>query len=96
MSVTRINQFIAAEGKGSALRDALRSLVHVIESADGCLSCQLLQSRQEATHLILIEVWENEEIHRLSLEDIPAGVFDAARALLAVPPNGDYYDYCPV
>jgi quinol monooxygenase YgiN len=94
MSVTRINEFRANEGSGDLLRDRLKELVPVIEAADGCLSCQLLQSKKDPLHLIVIEVWDNEIVHKLSLEDVPASVFQEVKKLLAAPPTGEYYEYC--
>jgi quinol monooxygenase YgiN len=96
MSITRINEFRAVEGSGDLLCERLKALVPIIEGADGCLSCQLLQSKKNASHVIVIEVWESEEMHRLSLEDIPAHVFDETKKLLAAPPTGEYYHYCHI
>jgi quinol monooxygenase YgiN len=96
MSITRINEFRAIEGSGELLRDRLKALVPIIEGADGCLSCQLLQSKKNPLHLIVIEVWESAEVHRASLEDVPAEVFHETKKLLAAPPTGEYYEYCHV
>ncbi len=94
MSVTRINQFEAIEGSGDLLRDRLTALMPTIEGADGCLSCQLLRSKKHPLHFVVIEVWDSEVVHKLSLEDVPASVFHEVKKLLAVPPTGDYYEYC--
>lgn len=96
MSVTRINEFRAIDGSGDLLRDRLKALVPIIESAAGCLSCQLLQSKKNPLHVIVIEVWDNELVHKMSLEDVPVSVFNDVKKLLAAPPTGEYYQYCEV
>lgn len=96
MSITRINEFRAVEGESALLRDRIVLLVPVIESAEGCLSCQLLQSRKDENHFIVIEVWDNVESHHASLQHIRPDVFHEVRNYLAVPPTGEYYEYCHV
>ena len=96
MSITRINEFRASEGNGDLLRERLKMLVPVIEEAEGCLSCQLLQSKKSPLHVILIEVWDSVEVHKASLEDVPPEVFHEVKKLLAQPPTGEYYEYCHV
>jgi quinol monooxygenase YgiN len=96
MSITRINEFRAIEGSSDMLRDRLKALVPVIEAAEGCLSCHLLQSKKNPAHIILIEVWDSVEVHKASLEDVPAEVFHETKKLLAVPPTGEYYEYCHI
>jgi quinol monooxygenase YgiN len=96
MSITRINEFRAIDGSSDMLCDRLRALVPVIEAAAGCLSCQLLQSKKNPAHIILIEVWDSIEVHKASLEDVPAEVFYETKKLLAVPPTGEYYEYCHI
>ncbi len=94
MSITRINEFRAIEGSSALLRDQIILLVPVIESAEGCLSCQLLQSQKSENHFILIEVWDDVHSHQESLKNVRPDVFHEVRKHLAVPPTGEYYDYC--
>jgi quinol monooxygenase YgiN len=94
MSITRINEFRSVEGGSEALRDQIKSLVPVIESSDGCLSCQLLQSQKSRNHFIVIEVWDNVQSHQASLKNAHPEIFHEVRKYLAVPPTGEYYDYC--
>ncbi|OGB26637.1 MAG: hypothetical protein A3I66_03585 [Burkholderiales bacterium RIFCSPLOWO2_02_FULL_57_36] len=94
MSITRINEFRAMEGNSDLLLDQLILLVPVIEAAQGCLSCQLLQSQKSRNHFILIEVWDDAHSHQASLKDISPEVFHEVRKYLAAPPTGEYYEYC--
>lgn len=94
MSITRINEFRAVEGSSDLLQDQLVSLVPLIESAEGCLSCQLLKSQKDKNHFIVIEVWDDAESHQASLKDVRPEVFHELKKLLATPPTGEYYDYC--
>ena len=93
MSITRINEFRAIQGSGEILHDRIKSLVPMIESSAGCLSCQLLQSQKDPNHIIVLEVWENVEAHQASLKNVPPQVFHDTRKLLAVPPTGEYYSH---
>ena len=94
MSITRINEFRAIEGCSELLRDQIILLVPVIEAAPGCLSCQLLQSQKSRNHFILIEVWDDVHSHHASLKSIGPDILHEARKYLAVPPTGEYYEYC--
>jgi len=96
MSVTRINEFRARPGGGDVLRDRLMEFLPVIESLEGCLSCQLLQSQKNPEHVIFIEVWESVESHLVALLDSPAGKMEEILKLLEAPPSGDYFNYCHV
>lgn len=96
MSITRINEFRAIDGSSDLLREQIILLVPVIESAAGCLSCQLLQSQKNKNHFVLIEVWDDVHSHQESLKDARPDVFHEVKKLLAVPPTGEYYDYCHV
>lgn len=94
MSTTRINEFRALDGSTDALEEQLSALVPQIESAAGCLSCELLQSQKDENHFILIEVWDDAESHQASLKNVRPEVFHEVRKLLAVPPTGEYYEHC--
>ena len=91
MSIVRINEFQAQEGQGDALRDLIGSFVPFIEGSEGCISCQLLQHIEEPTRIVVVETWESTEAHQASLKNIPPGVFEQARTLLAAPPTGGYF-----
>ena len=91
MSVTRINEFQAREGKGDTLRELIRSFVPFIETSPGCHSCQLLQNQDDSTRIVVIEVWDSVEAHQESAKNIPPGTLEEATLLLAGPPQGGYY-----
>jgi quinol monooxygenase YgiN len=91
MSVTRINEFRAKEGKADELRAFLTRIVLTIASSSGCLSCQLLQSHENPTRFIVIEVWDSIESHEASMRDIPPEEFAEVMTLLNGTPVGEYY-----
>jgi heme oxygenase (mycobilin-producing) len=91
MAITRIGEFRAQAGKDDALRDFLSSVVPTIESSLGCRSCQLLQSHDDPTRFVVVEVWDSIEAHQASVRNIPPGAFENVMKLLAGAPSGEYY-----
>lgn len=91
MPVTRINEFQAQEGRGDDLRQLLASFIPTIESAPGCISCQLLKSQGDPDRLVVIEVWESVEAHQAATQDIPPEALQDASQLMARTPQGDYF-----
>ena len=91
MTVTRISEFRAQEGKDYALRDFLSSVVPAIQSSTGCRSCQLLQGHGDPTRFVMIEVWDSIEAHQASVKNIPSEAFQDVMKLLAGVPSGEYY-----
>lgn len=91
MSVTRISQFIAAEGQEQTLSDFLDSIVPEISRAPGCLSCDVLRSRDVPGKMIVLERWESVEAHQEALSDADPEERQNALALLAEPPIGEYF-----
>ncbi len=91
MSITRINQFQAKAGQGDNLRELIKSFLPMINSSEGCQSSQLLQSQDDPTKIVVIEVWDSVEAHQTSVKNIPTEVMQQAMKLLASPPKGGYY-----
>ena len=91
MSITRINEFQAKPGRSDSLRDFLSSIMPLIESLEGCQSCQLLQSLDDPCRILIIEVWESIEAHKTSVKDIPPSAFEKVMRILDRPPKGEYY-----
>lgn len=91
MTITRINEFRAVEGQGEALGDLIGSFVPIIEASDSCHSCQLLRSQEDATKIVVIELWDRVESHQASVKNIPPETLEEAKKLLAGPPTGGYY-----
>ena len=91
MSVTRINHFTAKAGSGDELFDLIESfLPHIRESA-GCQSVRLMRNVENADEIVVVEVWDDEDSHRASAQNVPPGTFEKAMALMAGPPRGAYY-----
>lgn len=91
MSVTRINEFLAADGKAAELFAFLRSLKSYISASDGCLSCDVLQKNDNESHFVVLEKWDLESSHAKSVADYPKENFAAAMALIGAPPKGGFY-----
>ena len=91
MSITRINEFRAKDGKAEELRVFLARLIPTIAKIPGCQSCQLLQHHDEPSRFIVLEVWESIEAHQASVKDIPAESLAEVMTLLDGMPTGAYY-----
>jgi len=91
MSITRVNEFKAAENKSEELYEFLKSLVPYISSSEGCTSCEVLRSNDEQSKFIVIEKWGSIELHKTSVENFPKDEMQAAMSLFGAPPNGGYF-----
>ena len=91
MTITRINQFEARASREESLHAFLQSVISVIETCPGCLSCRLLRSVDNPACLAIIEEWENIEAHQSAASAIPPEKLAEAAALFARPPAGMYY-----
>lgn len=91
MSVTRINDFRAKEGKADALRALLGQVIPSIASSPGCVSCKLLQSEDNPARLVVLEVWDSIESHKAAVKDIPPDAFATVMELLDGRPSGEYF-----
>jgi len=92
MSVTRINEFRAADGRAADLFAFLNSLIPYISSSEGCAGCDVLRSKDSPKSFVVIEKWESIESHRKSIEGFPKDDMQAAMALFDAPPKGTYYE----
>ena len=91
MSITRVNEFSAAEGKSEELYDFLKSLVPYISSSEGCYTCEVLKSIDADNEFVVIEKWESIESHKASIEKFPKENMKAAMSLFSAPPQGRYF-----
>jgi quinol monooxygenase YgiN len=91
MSVTRINDFRAKEGKADALRALLMQVIPSIASLKGCLSCKLLQSQDTPSRFVVLEVWDSVDSHKAAVKDIPPEMLMAVIELLDGRPSGEYF-----
>lgn len=94
MSITRINEFHAKEGRADDLRKFLVSIIPVIESSAGCQSCQLLQCLDDPNRLVVVEIWESVEVHQTSVKSIPPDNFVEIMKMLSETPKGAYFSSC--
>lgn len=91
MTITRINEFQAAESKAEELFEFLKSLIPYILSSTGCLSCEVLRNDENRNSFIVIERWDSVEAHQKSIENFPKAEMQAAMPLFGAPPKGAYY-----
>jgi heme oxygenase (mycobilin-producing) len=92
MSVSRIGEFSASEGKADELREFMLSIIPTILSSEGCESCQLFQNQDDLSKFIMIETWDSIESHQASVKNIPSEMLSQIRPLLAGSPAGSYYN----
>ncbi len=91
MSLVRVNEFVAAEGKSAELFTFLQTLVPYISDSTGCLSCELLKHQEHADHFMMIERWDCIESHQLAITNYPQEDMQAAMKLFGKSPKGNYY-----
>jgi heme oxygenase (mycobilin-producing) len=89
--ILRINEFQAVAGKDRELHSFLQSLIPYITAAEGCISCEVLQSLATPANFVVLERWETAEFHQQSLARFPQEQMQSAMALFGTPPKGDYY-----
>ena len=91
MAIIRINQFEAKPSSEDELYSFLRSVISVIETCPGCISCKLLRSAENPACLAIIEEWESIEAHQRAASAIPPAKLTEAAKMFAKPPSGLYY-----
>ena len=91
MSVTRINDFRAKEGKADELRGFLGQVIPNIAASPGCLSCKLLQSHDNPARFVVLEAWDSMESHKSAVKAIPPEMFMTVMELLDGRPSGEYF-----
>lgn len=92
MPITRYGEVQAAPNQTDALRDFLKSIMPIIRSSAGNLSCQLLQDQEEPSKFVMIEIWETVEAHQASAKNIPPELLAQIRPLLGGAPQGKYLE----
>jgi quinol monooxygenase YgiN len=92
MSVTRVGEFRAAEGKGDAMAAFLASVAATIRASEGALSCAVLRDRADPVRFVVIEQWETAEAHQASVKNIPPAMLREAQTLFGAAPTGSYFD----
>ena len=91
MSILRISEFEAKENQEDTLFDFLKTIIPMIETSIGLISCQLLRNADKSNHIIIIEKWKSIEDHKESAKNIPEDKLREVMPLLASPPKGTYY-----
>ncbi|MCE9684808.1 antibiotic biosynthesis monooxygenase [Shewanella sp. AS16] len=91
MTITRINEFVAAEGKAEELFAFLKSLIPHISSSEGCELCEVLQSADDKNRFVVLEKWLSVESHTQSVANFPKEQMQAAMPLFGAPPKGCFY-----
>jgi quinol monooxygenase YgiN len=91
MAITRIHQFQAKAGAEEKLHAFLQSVISIITTCPGCISCRLLRSTENPACLAIIEEWDSVESHQGAAHAIPREKMAEAAALFGKPPSGMYY-----
>lgn len=91
MSVTRINEFQAAEEKEEELYGFLQSLTEYISSSDGCESFEVLRCKDNSKEFVVLEKWDSEASHQASIANYPHEKMQEAMILFGAPPKGRYF-----
>lgn len=91
MTIVRVNEFTAAEGKSVELFNFLQELMPYISGAEGCLSCEVLKHQEHSDQFMIIERWNSIENHQLAITNYPQENMQAAMSLFGAPPKGSYY-----
>jgi heme oxygenase (mycobilin-producing) len=91
MSVTRINEFQAADKKEEELFFFLKSLVPYISTSNGCRSCEVLRDQESIGNFVVIEKWDSIDAHQASVANYPKEKMQAAMSLIGAPPKGRFY-----
>ena len=91
MTITRINEFTAADGKADELYNFLNSLAPFINGSEGCELYQVLRSEEEDGCFVVLEQWQSITHHQQALARYPKEDMQAARPLFGAPPKGRYF-----
>ncbi|HEX6930312.1 MAG TPA: antibiotic biosynthesis monooxygenase family protein [Gammaproteobacteria bacterium] len=91
MTITRVNEFIAQDGKSEEMADYLASIIPLIESSEGCLYAHLLRGMDNPARFLVIETWESIAAHQLSVEGVDKKEFLRAMEMLAEKPKAEYF-----
>ena len=92
MAIVRINEFRALADQVAALHAFLGSVIDLVAQAPGCQGCQLLIDHEDPSRFLILETWASLAAHQAAAAQIPPAKLAEARALLAEPPKGRYYD----
>ena len=82
---------------GDDLRDLIQTSVQEILAAKGCRSCEVLQHIDDPTRILLIDTWDDADMHRAmvetltSMKNVPPGLMEKGLELMSAPPKGAYY-----
>jgi quinol monooxygenase YgiN len=93
MTIARLYQMIAADGKEQALLDALIALERVVRPLEGCLGVELLRDTRQANKFLFVERWRTVEAHKAAGPSLPRASFGPVMAALAQPPESSYQEY---
>lgn len=91
MSVFRINQYQALEGKAEALEQVLRAMQELLRSAKGCRSYRISQDIGDPSLFSIFEEWDSLNEHMEASRLVSAELIEAAVPLLRGRPEGRYF-----
>jgi heme oxygenase (mycobilin-producing) len=92
MTIARHYVMTAAEGKETALREALAVLADVVRALPGSEGVELMRDTAQSGRFIFIEKWTSVEAHKEGGKQVPKDAFSPVMGALAAPPEGAYLD----
>lgn len=91
MTITRINEFTAKDGKGDEMLAYLHSLVPYISGCDGCEFCEVMSATEDPNSFMILEKWTSIDAHKAALSGFPRDKMREGMALFGAAPKGTYY-----
>jgi quinol monooxygenase YgiN len=92
MSVVRHYIMVAAEGKASALEQALRVLLDHVRALPGSEGVELLRDQADSARFVFLERWASVEAHSQAGKQLSKAVMAPVMEALAGRPDGAYLD----
>ncbi len=92
MAVKVVVQLKAREDRQADLEAIMRSVATDLPTVPGCRSVDVLRHADDACHFILVETWNNQQVHKEHVDGLVAdGTWASIAAILAEEPVTGYF-----
>lgn len=95
MSVARVNEFRAKDGRAEELWQLLQSVVALIKASPGCEMVRLFQQEKDPARLAIVEIWADKDAHEAAAATVPRDLVEKATDMLEFRPHGEFYRLYP-
>lgn len=95
MSIARVNEFRAKDGRAEELWQLLQTVVALIQSSPGCEMVRLFQQEEDPTRLAIVEIWANKGAHEVAAAKVPRDLVEKATEMMDLRPHGEFYRLYP-